>query len=226
MSLRDGRSTSPHLTKTSFLLTKHRYAYGCNELVFNPLYKWYLGPFTKLFWRFLFSDIKITSKITILAYIGTYYAIACAVPLTLANYLVVGWFNDNIDQFYLTSWKIFVGMAVIFNVLSPLAFAMLRHRLGQKVFVWSVVETVKWTPMFVLFFGGISLHLTTAIVCHFLSIKMEWTATAKELETTGFRIGLDKIFKDFKYMYLIIIPIVGGEYSVPRLCGRWSLMKT
>ena len=59
-----------------YLLTYPRYAYGCNELVFNPLYKWYLGPFTKLFWRFLFSDIKITSKITILAYIGT-----CAFPL-------------------------------------------------------------------------------------------------------------------------------------------------
>jgi hypothetical protein len=47
----------------------------------------------------------------------TDYAIACAIPLTLANYIVVGWFNDNVDQFYLTSWKIFVGMAVIFNVL-------------------------------------------------------------------------------------------------------------
>jgi hypothetical protein len=102
-------------------------------------------------------------------------------------------------------------MAVIFNVLSPLAFAMLRHRLGQKVFFWSVIETAKWTPMFVLFFGGISLHLSTAIVCHFLSIKMEWTTTAKELETRGFRVGLDKIFKDFKYMYLLIIPIAAGK---------------
>lgn len=101
-------------------------------------------------------------------------------------------------------------MAVIFNVLSPLAFAMLRHRLGQKVFFWSVIETAKWTPMFVLFFGGISLHLATAILCHFFSIKMEWTATAKELESKGFRVGLDKIFKDFKYMYLVIIPICGG----------------
>jgi hypothetical protein len=103
-------------------------------------------------------------------------------------------------------------MAVIFNVLSPLAFAMLRHRLGQKVFFWSVLETMKWTPMFVLFFGGISLHLTTAILCHFLSIKIEWTATVKELETTGFRVGLDKIFKDFKWMYAVIIPICGGKY--------------
>ncbi len=57
---------------------------------------------------------------TILAYIGTYYAIAAAVPLTLANYLIVGWFSSDVDQFYLTSWKIFVGMAVVFNVLVSL----------------------------------------------------------------------------------------------------------
>ena len=87
---------------------------------------------------------------------------------------------------------------------------MLRHRLGQKVFFWSLAETCKWTPMFVLFFGGISLHLFTAIFCHFFSIKMEWTTTAKELEATGFRVGLDKIFRDFKYMYLVIIPICAG----------------
>lgn len=67
--------------------------------------------------------------------------------------------------------------------------------------------------MFVLFFGGISLHLTTAIACHFLSIKIEWTTTTKELETNGFRVGLDKIFRDFKYMYMVIIPVIGGELS-------------
>ncbi|KUJ09080.1 uncharacterized protein LY89DRAFT_598683 [Mollisia scopiformis] len=212
------------LTVYDELARWEKYAYGCNELVFNPLYKWWKGPFTRLFWRFLFSNIKMTSKITILAYIGTYYAIACAVPLALANYAMVGWFDDSLDQFYLTSWKIFVGMAVIFNVLSPLAFAMLRHRLGQKVFFWSVVETAKWTPMFVLFFGGISLHLTTAILCHFFSINMEWTATAKEVEASGFRVGLDKIFKDFKYMYLVIIPIIGGMIYLGTYAPRgWQI---
>jgi hypothetical protein len=34
---------------------------------------------------------------------------------------MVGWYNDNIDQFYLTSWRIFVGMAVVFNVLVGLS---------------------------------------------------------------------------------------------------------
>lgn len=29
---------------------------------------------------------------------------------------------------------------------------------------------------------------------------MEWTTTAKELEASGFRVGLDRIVRDFKYM--------------------------
>lgn len=53
---------------------------------------------------------------------------------------------------------------------------------------------------------------------------MEWTATAKELETSGFRIGLDKIFKDFKYMYMVIIPVIAGTYLLVCISIR-SLMK-
>ncbi|KAF8242296.1 hypothetical protein K440DRAFT_607581 [Wilcoxina mikolae CBS 423.85] len=203
-----------------------KYAYGCNELVFNPLYKWpYKGPFTRLFMRFCFSNIKITSKITIFAYIGTYYAIASAIPLALANYLIVGWFGDNVDQFYITSWKIFVGMAVVYNILSPLAYAMLRHRLGQQTFFLSLIETIKWTPMFLLFFGGISYHLLKAIICHFLSIKMEWTTTAKELEESGFRIGLDRIVRDFKWMYAMLVPLAGGMIYLAQYAPRgWRIM--
>ncbi|KAE9990916.1 hypothetical protein EG327_000748 [Venturia inaequalis] len=134
-----------------------KYVYGCNELGFNPLIYWpRRGPFTKLFLKFLFSNIKITSKMTIFAYIFTYYAIASAIPLTLVNYLVSGWFNADLDQFYLTSWKIFVSMAVVFNVLSPTAYTMLRHRLGQTTFFISLLETCKWTPTFLVFFGGLS----------------------------------------------------------------------
>ena len=214
------------LTVYDELARWEKYAYGCNELVFHPLYKWvYKGPFTRLFLRFLFSNIKVTSKITILAYIGSYYAIASAIPLTLANYLVLGWFQDDVDQFYIASWKIFVGMAVIFNVLSPLGYAMLRHRLGQKTFFMSVIETVKWTPMFVLFFGGISYHLLKAILCHFFSIPMEWTTTAKELQASGFRVGLDRIVRDFKFMYLFIFTIAGGMIYLAVYAPRGWMIK-
>jgi hypothetical protein len=47
-----------------------KYAYGCNELVFNPMRTWlWKGPFTKLFRIFLFSNIPLSSKISICGYI-------------------------------------------------------------------------------------------------------------------------------------------------------------
>lgn len=56
-----------------------KYAYGCNELLFHPFRFWIVrGPFTPLFRKFLGSNLRFTSKITILAYIGTYYAIGAA----------------------------------------------------------------------------------------------------------------------------------------------------
>lgn len=71
-------------------------------------------------------------------------------------------------------------------------------------------ETIKWMPLFIVFFGGISVHLSKAILCHFLSINIEWTSTAKELEVTGFFIGMDKTLKDFKYMYMTVLFITGA----------------
>ena len=75
-------------------------------------------------------------------------------------------------------------------------------------------------PFFMIFFGGISVHLSKAILCHFFNIKMEWTSTAKELEDTGFFIGMDKIAKDFKYMYLIVLLLTGGLIYVALYAPR------
>jgi hypothetical protein len=47
-----------------------KYAYGCNELVFNPMRTWlWKGPVTKLFRTFLTSNIQLSSKISICGYI-------------------------------------------------------------------------------------------------------------------------------------------------------------
>ena len=49
-----------------------KYAYGCNELVFNPIYTWiYRGPFTRLFMTFLWCNLQLSSKVTILGYISS-----------------------------------------------------------------------------------------------------------------------------------------------------------
>lgn len=46
-----------------------------------------------------------------------------------------------------------------------------------------------------------------ALICHACSINMEWTTTAKELEASGFRVGLDRIVRDFKWMVRVNLTI-------------------
>ena len=66
----DGFKEGVSLTVYDELARWEKYAYGCNELLFHPIRKWiYKGPFTPLFRRFLFSNIRFTSKITIISYI-------------------------------------------------------------------------------------------------------------------------------------------------------------
>ncbi|GAM90823.1 hypothetical protein ANO11243_088680 [Dothideomycetidae sp. 11243] len=195
------------LTVYDELARWEKYAYGCNELIFHPLIHWPTkGILTPLFIKFLRSNVKITSKFTIVAYIGTYYAIGVGFPLTTLNYFLAGW-QFQLDQYYQTSWHIWVGLAIVYSILSPIAFAMLRYRMGQKSYVGALGDAMKWTPFFMLFFGGLSYHICKALMCHFFSINIEWTTTAKELEKTGFKIGLDRVFRDFWKMYCVLIPL-------------------
>ncbi|KAF4550630.1 Hypothetical protein D9617_16g014180 [Elsinoe fawcettii] len=202
-----------------------KYAYGCNELIFNPLIYWPTrGIFTPLFLKFLGSNIKITSKFTILAYIGTYYAIGVGFPLSLLNYFLAGW-EFQLDQYYQTSWHIFVGLCCVYSILSPIAFAMLRYRMGQATYIEALCTCAKWMPLFILFFGGLSFHICKALSCHFFSINIEWTTTAKELEKTGFKIGLDRVVRDFWHMYVIMIPIALGMVYLALYAPRGYMIK-
>lgn len=110
-----------------------KYAYGCNELLFHPFVYWLTrGPFTPLFRKFIFSNIRITSKITILAYIGTYYAIGAAWILTLLNYFLIGWYNGYVDKYYLDSFKVYFSLVIVFSALGNVSLAVFRYRLDQR----------------------------------------------------------------------------------------------
>jgi hypothetical protein len=141
------------------------------------------------------------------------YALAFGLPLTLLNYLLVGWYNGYLDKFYMESWKIFVGLVVVFSGLGNVCLAVLRYRLGEKTLIAALIENFKWMPMFAIFFGGMSFHLFLALFAHMFSIKMEWGATAKEAEASNFFKEVPKIFKSFKWMYIFVaICIVGMIY--------------
>jgi len=136
---------------------------------------------------------------------------AAALPFTVINYCLTGWIPDQLDHYYLDSFRIMILLLIVFNGISPIAYNILLHRLGKVNFFQGLWTTVKWMPLFIVFFGGISIHLSKAILCHFFSIPMEWNSTAKELEATGFFIGMDKIIRDFKWMYGIVL----GTFPIP-----------
>ncbi|WXC52686.1 hypothetical protein QX201_012352 [Fusarium graminearum] len=194
------------LTLYDELTRWEKYAYGCNELVFHPFYQWpYKGPVTRLFLRFLWSNMPITSKITITAYIFTYYAIASGLALTVANYIIIGLFPDKLDHLYMPSWGIWLSLVIVFNGLGSVAFSMARHQLKEEVFWRAFLQSMKWLPFLVIYFGGISLNCAKALLCHAFSINIEWASTAKEPGPSGFFIGLDKMIESFKYTWIICI---------------------
>ncbi|TVY20676.1 hypothetical protein LARI1_G001179, partial [Lachnellula arida] len=207
----DGFKEGVSLTVYDELARWEKYAYGCNELLFHPIRKWvYKGPFTPLFRRFLFSNIRFTSKITIISYIGTYYAIGAAWIMTTANYFAIGWFNGYLDKYYVDSWKVWFSIIIVFNGLGNIALAVLRYRTGERSLGYAIFENFKWTIMLAIFLGGLSLHVSQALLSHMFEINMTWGSTSKEAEFSNFFIEVPKVLKKFKFsMIFSIVGIVG-----------------
>jgi len=109
-----------------------KYAFGCNELIMHPLRLWPVrGPLTLTFLRFLFSSLPLAQKMGVCAYLGSYYAMAGALPMAVVNYFVTGWL-DGYDGSYVDAFSVFLSLVVVFAALGNVALAALRYRLGQK----------------------------------------------------------------------------------------------
>ncbi|KAF8250452.1 hypothetical protein K440DRAFT_597252 [Wilcoxina mikolae CBS 423.85] len=198
----DGFKEGVSLTVYDELARWEKYAYGCNELLFYPIRFWPVhGPFTPLFRKFLFSNIRMTSKITIISYIGTYYAIGAAWIMTTANYFAIGWFNGYLDKYYIDSWKVWFSIVIVFNLLGNVALAIMRYRIGEKSFFSALAENFKWVFLLAIFLGGLSLHVSQALLAHMFEINMTWGATAKEVEYSNFFIEVPKVLRKFKFSF-------------------------
>ncbi|KAK9486205.1 glycosyl transferase family group 2-domain-containing protein [Lipomyces starkeyi] len=220
------------LTVYDELVRWQKYAYGCSELVFRPVRQWYAGTiFTPLFSRFLWSGMKPFAKFTIIAYIGTYYAIAASLVLTFLNYIIIGWFDFEVDQFYLSSFNNLIALIFVFSGACPVANALVRYRIKESTFWHALAENYKWGVLMTVFLGGLSWHLNLALLSHMFGIDMQWGATAKELEASNFFKEFPKIVKGFRGMYITLILLVAGmvvlAYAVPwnwRITGVYSAL--
>jgi len=56
--------------------------------------------------------------------------------------------------------------------------------------------------MFTIFLGGISIHVSQAILSHFFEIDMVWGATAKEAEDVHFGEEVVRILRKFKWTFV------------------------
>ncbi|KAK0756543.1 hypothetical protein N5P37_010696 [Trichoderma harzianum] len=207
----EGFKEGVSLTVYDELARWEKYAYGCNEMLFHPIRTWlWRGPFTPLFRRFLFSNIRFTSKITVISYIGTYYAIGAAWILTVVNYFVMGWYNGYLDKYYIDSWQVWFSIIIVFNGLGNIALAVMRYRVGERGLLYALFENFMWTLMLAIFLGGLSLHVSQALLAHMFEINMTWGATAKEAEFSNFFIEVPKVLKKFKFsMIFSLIFIIG-----------------
>lgn len=199
----DGFKEGVSLTVYDELARWEKYAYGCSELIFQPFRYWITrGPFTKLFIRFIFSGMPIASKFTIMAYVGTYFALGSAWVLTFANYFLMGWRNGALDHYYIDSFTVYFAIIIIFSGVGNLALAVLRYRSGEATLLKAIIENFSWVPLLVVFLGGVSLHVSQALLSHLFSIDMTWGATAKEAENTTFFKEIPKVINKFKGTFI------------------------
>lgn len=116
----------------------------------------------------------------------------------------------DIDKYYVNSWNIYITLVVVFNGLGNVALATLRYRTGERSFLSALGENFKWLFMLFIFLGGISIHVSQAILAHMFEINMTWGATAKELEYSNFFIEVPKVLKKFWFSMTFSIICLAG----------------
>ncbi|KAJ3053872.1 hypothetical protein HK097_003205 [Rhizophlyctis rosea] len=188
-----------------------KYSYGASEVVFNPFIQWPRhGPFTKLFRTYLWSSVPLWTKLGACAYLFNYFAIGAGWILTMVNYFVLGWYYYAMDHFLLPQFEILITIMVIFGIWSPIALSIHRFRTNQGSLFRTLWENAKWTPLLVMFFAGLSFHISRALVCHLFSLRISWTATAKEADGAGYFVSLEKILKKYWPMYAFFGVLLAG----------------
>jgi hypothetical protein len=125
---------------------QEKYAFGCSELLFNPFVKWFTkGPINAQLRNFVWSAAPVHYKISMLAYMFSYYGIASTFVLTLLNYFILGW-QAPIDAFYIESFGVWLSVVFVFLICGNLAYSLLQYRLGHQGLVPALAENFSWFP--------------------------------------------------------------------------------
>ncbi|CAL1710811.1 unnamed protein product [Somion occarium] len=202
-----------------------KYAYGCSELLFNPFVQWFKkGPIAHQIHKFMWSNAPLHYKISMLAYMFSYYGIAGSITISIINYVLLG-FQFPVDGFYIHSFEIWLATTVVFFGSGNVGFTLLEYRLGEKSIIRSFLENLLWIPFFFFFFGGLAIPVSQAILAHMFSYNITWGATKKEVERSNFFKEVPKIFKRFWFPLLVSSILVVGIIIVatPLVPVEWRI---
>ncbi|KAJ3494363.1 hypothetical protein NMY22_g20082 [Coprinellus aureogranulatus] len=112
-----------------------KYAYGCNELLFNPIVEWWRkGPISRQIHRFLWSAAPLHYKISMLSYMFSYYGIAGSITIGIINYVLLG-FQFEVDGYFMHAFEIWLATTVVFWGSGTIGYTLLEYRLGRKSLV-------------------------------------------------------------------------------------------
>jgi hypothetical protein len=106
-----------------------------------------------------------------------------------------------LDHYYIDSFKVYFSIVCVFSALGNLALALLRYRNNEGSLTANLIRNFKWVPLLVIFLGGISFHISHALVWHFCDWDMTWGATAKEVQSIPFFREIPIVLKKFKWMF-------------------------
>lgn len=159
-----------------------KYAFGVNEIIFNPINKWSSdGILTSRIINFILTKkMSFYIKISILSYIGIYYSMAICPIITLVNFYL---FKFLTDYYFIENilYNILVTI-IIFFILTPISniIVKLKHNEYESLYKMLINE-MYYDFMLLIFFGGMQYHFLKAIIYHFFDFKMSWGTTNKNL---------------------------------------------
>jgi len=188
-----------------------KYAYGCSELLFHPLIQWWRrGPVTSQIHKFLWCKAApMHYKISMMAYMFSYYGIAASVTIGVVNYVLLG-FEFPVDGFYIPSFEIWLATTVVFFGTGTIGYTLLEYRLGHKDLIRGFLTNLMWIPFFFFFFGGLGIPISQAILAHLFSYNISWSATIKEVQRSNFFKEIPKILKRFWFPLTASVIIIAG----------------
>ncbi|TKY89776.1 hypothetical protein EX895_001073 [Sporisorium graminicola] len=186
-----------------------KYAYGCSEIVFNPLRQWFTrGPISKLFRTFITSDVNASYKIATISYLSTYYALAIAFPVTVVVFVVQGLFLPYLDPIFLPSFDVFVTVTVVFTLAGGMGLITARARSGHASFGQAALQAVGHAPAMAVFFSGLAFHIMTALAAHMFGYNMTWGSTNKDFKQSSLRAVIRRFWTVYVVMTVFLLAVI------------------